>query len=67
MPMIWDLYEYEVKPWVANFRTNVDNNWAGLLDMYVHCSNAQALEIARKMAAWNKGRLDKLDRLGRFD
>ena len=36
--------------------------YAGLLDMYVHCSNAQALEIARKMAAWNKGRLDKLDR-----
>ena len=35
MPMIWDLYEYEVKPWVANFRTNVDNNWAGLLDMYI--------------------------------
>ncbi len=36
--------------------------YAGLLDMYVHCSNAQALEIARKMAVWNKSRLDKLDR-----
>ena len=36
--------------------------YAGLLDMHVHCGNAQALEIARKMAAWNKGRLDKLDR-----
>jgi len=36
--------------------------YAGLLDMYVHCSNAQALQIARKMAAWNKSRLDKLDR-----
>jgi len=36
--------------------------YAGLLDMYVHCGNEQALEIARKMAAWNKGRLDKLDR-----
>jgi len=35
--------------------------YAGLLDMYMHCDNAQALEIARKMAAWNKGRLDKLD------
>ena len=36
--------------------------YAGLLDMHVHCGNAQALEIARKMAAWNKARLDKLDR-----
>ncbi|MHC4745114.1 MAG: beta-L-arabinofuranosidase domain-containing protein, partial [Planctomycetota bacterium] len=36
--------------------------YAGLMDMHVHCVNAQALEIARKMAAWNKGRLDKLDR-----
>jgi len=25
---------------------------AGLLDMYVYCGNAQALEITRKMAAW---------------
>jgi len=36
--------------------------YAGMLDMYVHCGNAQALEVARKMAAWNKTRLDKLDR-----
>ena len=35
--------------------------YAGLLDMYVHCGNAQALEIAEKMAAWNKSRLDRLD------
>ncbi len=35
--------------------------YAGLLDMYVHCGNKQALEIAEKMAAWNKKRLDKLD------
>ena len=35
MPMIWDLYEYNVKPWVKNFDTNVDNNWTGLLDMYI--------------------------------
>lgn len=34
-PMIWDLYEYNVKPWVKNFSTNVDNNWTGLLDMYI--------------------------------
>jgi len=35
--------------------------YAGMLDMCAHCGNAQALEVARKMAAWNKGRLDKLD------
>jgi ABC-type transport system substrate-binding protein len=35
LPMIWDLYEYNIKPWVKNFDTNVDNNWTGLLDMYI--------------------------------
>ncbi len=35
--------------------------YAGLLDMYIHCGNKQALEIAEKMAAWNKTRLDKFD------
>jgi len=35
LPMIWDLYEYNVKPWVKNFGTNVDNNWYRLNDMYI--------------------------------
>ena len=35
LPMIWDVYEYNVKSHVKNFGTNVDNNWANLLDMYV--------------------------------
>jgi ABC-type oligopeptide transport system substrate-binding subunit len=35
LPMIWDLYEYNVKPWVKNFETNVDNNWVSLLDIYI--------------------------------
>jgi len=35
LPMIWDLYEYNVKPYVKNFDTNVDNNWSNLLEMYV--------------------------------
>jgi uncharacterized protein len=35
--------------------------YAGLLDMYTLCGNKQALEIAEKMAAWNKTRLDKID------
>ncbi len=34
--------------------------YAGLLDMYVHCGNGQALAIAQRMAGWNKGRLDRL-------
>lgn len=34
-PMIWDLYEYNAKPWVKNFSTNVDNSWLGLMDMYI--------------------------------
>lgn len=35
LPMIWDLYEYVVKPHVKNFDANVDNNWSTLLDIYV--------------------------------
>ena len=35
LPMIWDLYEYNTKPWIKGFDTNVDNNWISLLDMYV--------------------------------
>jgi ABC-type transport system substrate-binding protein len=35
VPMIWDLYEYNAKPWVKNFSTNVDNSWLGLMDMYI--------------------------------
>ena len=34
---------------------------AGLLDMYVHCGNTQALDVVRGMAAWAKGSMDKLD------
>jgi DUF1680 family protein len=33
---------------------------AGLLDMYIHCENKQALEIVRAMAAWCKSRCDEL-------
>jgi ABC-type transport system substrate-binding protein len=35
IPMIWDIYEYNVKPWIKNFDTNVDNSWLGLMDMYI--------------------------------
>jgi DUF1680 family protein len=36
--------------------------YAGLIDMYVYCGNNQALEVAKGMASWTKGRLDPLDR-----
>jgi peptide/nickel transport system substrate-binding protein len=35
LPMVWDLYEYNAKPWVKGVDVNVDNNWIGLLDMYI--------------------------------
>ena len=34
---------------------------AGLLDMYVYCGNAQALDVVTGMAAWTKARMDMLD------
>jgi len=34
---------------------------AGLLDMYVHCEDRQALDVVKGMAAWTKLRMDKLD------
>ncbi len=33
---------------------------AGMIDMYVHCGNEQALDVAKKFAAWVKFRTDKL-------
>jgi ABC-type transport system substrate-binding protein len=35
VPMIWDIYEYNTKPWIKNFSTNVDNSWLSLMDMYI--------------------------------
>ncbi|HUW17879.1 MAG TPA: beta-L-arabinofuranosidase domain-containing protein [Sedimentisphaerales bacterium] len=34
---------------------------AGLLDMYSHCGNQQALETAKGMAAWTKTHLDNIN------
>lgn len=33
---------------------------AGLLDMYVHCGNQQALDVAEKMAGWTAGYMGSL-------
>lgn len=35
--------------------------YAGLLDMYTLCGNQEAFEVVKKMAAWAKGRTDRLD------
>jgi DUF1680 family protein len=35
--------------------------FAGLLDMYVHCGNRQALGVAEGMASWVKMRTDRLN------
>ena len=35
--------------------------YAGLMDMYQHCHNRQALAVAERLAAWNQSRLAKLD------
>jgi hypothetical protein len=35
--------------------------FAGMIDMYAHCGNAQALDVARGMAAWAKRRCDGLE------
>ena len=34
---------------------------AGMLDMYVHCGNRQALDVLTRMAAWTKARMDALN------
>ena len=59
-PETWfDRVEANRQVWAPYY--SLHKIYAGLLDMYTLCGNEQALEIAEKMAAWNKGRLDKLD------
>lgn len=48
------------KPVWAPYYT-IHKIYAGLLDMYSHCGNAEALAVARGMADWAKARTDKLD------
>jgi DUF1680 family protein len=38
----------------------IHKTMAGLVDMYAHCGNGQALEIVCRMAAWCKSRCDRL-------
>jgi len=50
---------YGTGSWWAPWYT-LHKIYAGLLDMYNHCGNEQALEIAEGMAAWAKKHLDNL-------
>ena len=50
---------YGTGKWWAPWYT-LHKIYAGLLDMYEHCGNAQALEVAEGMARWAKGHLDNL-------
>ena len=50
---------YGTGDWWAPWYT-LHKIYAGLLDMYEHCDNAQALEVAGKMADWAKSHLDNL-------
>ena len=50
---------YGTSGWWAPWYT-LHKIYAGLVDMYVHCGNKQALEVAEAMATWAKGHLDRL-------
>jgi len=51
---------YSTGNWWAPWYT-LHKIFAGLIDMHVHCSNKQALEIAKAMAGWTKMHLDNLN------
>jgi DUF1680 family protein len=51
---------YGTGSWWAPWYT-LHKIYAGLLDMYNHCGNEQALEVAKGMAAWAKKHLDNLN------
>ena len=51
---------YGIGPWWAPWYT-YHKIMAGLLDMYHHCGNKQALDIAVAMAGWAKMNLDSID------
>jgi len=35
IPMIWDLWQYNVKPWVKGVESNMQLGWNTLLDVYI--------------------------------
>lgn len=59
-PETWFDRVESLKPVWAPYYT-LHKIYTGLVDMYVHCDNRQALKITEKMATWNKSRLDRLD------
>jgi DUF1680 family protein len=51
---------YRTGPYWAPWYT-LHKIYAGLIDMYTHCGNEQALKVAEGMAAWAKSHLDNLN------
>ena len=51
---------YRTGEWWAPWYT-LHKIFAGLIDMYNHCGNKRALQIAEGMAAWAKSHLDNLN------
>jgi len=54
----FDRVEAEEKVWAPYY--TLHKIFAGLQDMYIHCNNQTALDIAEKMAQWVMSRTDKL-------
>jgi DUF1680 family protein len=51
---------YRTGNWWAPWYT-LHKIYAGLLDMYIHCGNEQALQVTKDMTDWAKSHLDNLN------
>ncbi len=59
-PETWfDRVEAQERVWAPYY--TLHKIYSGLMDVYQYCDNKQALAVAEKMAAWNQGRLSRLD------
>jgi len=54
----FDRVDKRIRVWAPYY--TLHKIMAGLLDMYLYCDNAQALDVVTKMAAWVKFRVDRL-------
>jgi uncharacterized protein len=59
-PETWfDRVEAQQQVWAPYY--TLHKIYIGLLDVHQHCENDQALAVVEKLAAWNQGRLGRLD------
>jgi len=54
----FDRVDKRIRVWAPYY--TLHKIMAGLLDMYLHCDNRQALDVVSRMAAWVKFRVDRL-------